>query len=90
MRYPIRYGRAHGSSIWREREILDMLYLFGLIEKKGAWISFSDQIIKELKQKKIDCPEKIQGEPKLIEHLEKNKKMTDFLYRDFKKLGDAL
>jgi RecA/RadA recombinase len=90
VRYPIRYGRAHGSSIWREREILDMLYLFGLIEKKGAWISFSDQIIKELKQKKIDCPEKIQGEPKLIEHLEKNKKMTDFLYRDFKKLGDAL
>jgi RecA/RadA recombinase len=90
VRYPIRYGRANGSSIWREREILDMLYLFGLIEKKGAWISFSDQIIKELKQKKIDCPEKIQGEPKLIEHLEKNKKMTDFLYRDFKKLGDAL
>jgi len=90
VRYPIKFGRAKGSSIWREREVLDMLYLFKLIEKKGAWISFSEELIKELKQKKIDCPEKIQGEPKLIEHLESNKAMTDFLYKDFKKLGDAL
>ena len=90
VRYPIKYGRAQGSSVWREREVLDMLYLFKLIDKKGAWISFSEDLIKELKEKKIDCPEKIQGEPKLIEHLEANKKMTDFLYKDFKKLGDAL
>ena len=50
------------------------------------WAIWSNQ----LKQKKIECVEKIQGEPKLIEYLESNEKMTDFLYKDFKKLGDAL
>jgi hypothetical protein len=61
-----------------------------LIEKKGAWITFSNDLIEELKQKDIECLEKVQGEPKLIEYLESNKKITDFLYKDFKKLGDAL
>ena len=31
VRYPIKYGRAQGSSIWREREVLDMLYLLAYV-----------------------------------------------------------
>ena len=79
VRYPIRYGRKNGTSVWQEREIIDMMKLWGYIEQKGAWISFDKEIISECANNKIDCPEKIQGEPKLVEFLEKNQKFCDFM-----------
>ena len=36
--YPIRYGRVDGNSIWVEKEIVDLLYAWEFVEKKGAWI----------------------------------------------------
>lgn len=89
-RYPIKYGQKNGKSVWRAREILDMLYLFNLIEKKGAWISVSEDLIKELSDKKLEINEKFQGEQRLIDFLEENEKLSDFLYEDFKKLTNAL
>ena len=89
-RYPIKYGQKDGKSVWRAREILDMLYLFNLIEKKGAWISVSEDLIKELSDKKFEINEKFQGEQRLIDFLEENEKLSDFLYEDFKKLTNAL
>jgi hypothetical protein len=79
VRYPIKYGRTGGNSVWLEREIIDMMYLWGYIEKKGAWISFDQDLIKSLKDKKIDCPDKLQGEPKLLALLEQNPDITKFL-----------
>ena len=76
--------------MWRAREILDMLYLFNLIEKKGAWISVAEDLIKELSDKKLEINEKFQGEQRLIDFLEDNEKLSDFLYEDFKKLTNAL
>ena len=67
-----------------------MLYLFNLIEKKGAWISVSEDLIKELSDKKLEINEKFQGEQRLIDFLEENEKLSDFLYEDFKKLTNAL
>lgn len=72
VRYPIRYGRTDGNSIWKEKEIIDMMYLWGFIEKKGAWISFDEDLLSDLKKSKIDCPEKIQGDQKLLELIESN------------------
>jgi len=89
-RYPIKYGQKDGKSVWRAREILDMLYLFNLIDKKGAWISVSEDLIKELSDKKFEINEKFQGEQRLIDFLEENEKLADFLYEDFKKLTNAL
>jgi recombination protein RecA len=89
-RYPIKYGEKNGKSVWRAREILDMLYLFNLITKKGAWISVSEELIKEVSEKKLEINEKFQGEQRLIDFLEENKKLSDFLYQDFKKLTNAL
>ena len=85
-RYPIKYGEKNGKSVWRAREILDMLYLFNLITKKGAWISVSEELIKEVSDKKLEINEKFQGEQRLIDFLEENEKLSDFLYQDFKKL----
>ena len=89
-RYPIKYGQKNGKSVWRAREILDMLYLFNLIEKKGAWISVSQDLIQELSDKKLEINEKFQGEQRLIDFLEENEKLSDFLYEDFKNLTNAL
>lgn len=90
VRYPIKYGQKDGKSVWRAREILDMLYLFNLIDKKGAWISVSEDLIKELSDKKLEINEKFQGEQRLIDFLEDNEELADFLYEDFKKLTNAL
>ena len=76
IRYPIKYGRTGGNSVWVEREVIDMLYLWGFIEKNGAWISFDSELLENLKKKKIECPEKIQGEPKLLALLEQNKDLS--------------
>ena len=67
-----------------------MLYLFNLIEKKGAWISVSEDLIKELSDKKLEINEKFQGEQRLIDFLEDNEKLSEFLYEDFKNLTNAL
>ena len=90
VRYPIKYGQKNGKSVWRAREILDMLYLFNLIEKKGAWISVSEDLIKEISDKKLKINEKFQGEQRLIDFLEENENLSNFLYEDFKKLTNAL
>lgn len=90
VRYPIKYGQKDGNSVWTAREVLDMLYLFKLIEKKGAWISISADLVSELLDKKLEIPEKFQGEPRLIDFLEENEKICDFLYKDFKNLSNAV
>jgi len=79
VRYPIRYGQKDGNSIWIEKEIIDMMKLWGYIEQKGAWISFDQEIIELSKSKGIECPEKIQGENKLTQFIEENKKFTNFM-----------
>ena len=82
VRYPIKYGRTGGNSIWVERELIDMMLLWGYFEKSGAWIKFSEDIYE--KYKKLGLPEKTQGEPKLLALLEENKKLSEKLISEFK------
>lgn len=86
LEYPIKYGRTNGTSIWVEREVIDMLYLWGYISKKGAWISVEKDFIDLLSAEKLDFPEKVQGEPKLNTLLEDSPDLTSFLIDHFKKL----
>jgi recombination protein RecA len=79
VRYPIRYGRTNGNSIWEEREIIDMMKLWGYIEQKGAWITIDKDIVSACEEKNIECPEKIHGELKLLEMVENNKKFKKFI-----------
>jgi RecA/RadA recombinase len=88
VKYPIRYGRVEGNSIWLEKEIIDMMYLWGFIEKKGAWISFDEELIKDLIDKGIECPEKIQGDNKLLDLLESNGKLKNFFYNIINEIFD--
>ena len=90
VRYPIKYGRTGGRSVWREREVADMMFAFQMAIKKGAWISLSEQLVAELASNKIEHEEKFQGEQKFLAHLGANEALCDFLYEDFKKYSDAL
>ena len=84
--YPIKYGRKNGKSIWVEKEVIDMLYLWGYINKKGAWISTEKDFLDILNAQKFDFPEKIQGESKLSNFLESNPELMSFLIEHFKEI----
>jgi len=86
VRYPIRYGRTDGNSVWKEKEIIDMMYLWGFIKKKGAWISFDEEMLSELKKQNLECPEKIQGDQKLLELLDNNGSLKDYFYNIISKI----
>lgn len=79
VRYPIKYGRKNGNSVWLEKEVLDMCYTWGFIEKKGAWISLDKDVLDKCKKSKIQFFEKIQGEAKLMDFLDKNHDFCNFL-----------
>ena len=80
VRYPIRYGRKDGNSIWREKEVIDLMKNWGYLDQKGSWISIDEDLLKRLKDGKFEFPEKVQGEQKLIDLLEGDLKLTNFLY----------
>jgi RecA/RadA recombinase len=90
VRYPIRYGMKDGKSVWIEREIIDMMRLWGFLEQKGSWINFDEDLVAEAKSKKIEFPDKIQGEQKLVNLIEEDEKTKDFLLNYIRKEFDKL
>lgn len=81
--YPIKRKQVNGKSVWVEYELTDVLKGWDFISKKGAWFTFSKELRKELMDKKIECPEQVQGEPAIIEFLENNPEATQYLYSKF-------
>ena len=82
--YPIRYGRTGGTSIWVEKEVVDLLYAWEFVEKKGAWIKPTDEFKELLETQKLEFPEKIQGDNNLFQTIEENTKLCLFLIDYFK------
>lgn len=87
VRYPVKYGRTGGTSVWIEREVADLLLSYELIEKAHAWLKIHPKLIEEVKTATgEELPEKIQGMDTLYEILENSKKITDFLSDKFLKM----
>jgi len=84
IQYPIKYGRKP-SGIWLESECVDMLLAFSLLEKNGAWLSWSHPLYEELKTVDNEIPEQIQGMDKTRQYLESQPKITGYLVEKFKK-----
>ena len=84
LQYPIRYGRTNGTSIWIEKELIDMLYGWEYVHKRGAWITADPSFIELLTENNLEFPEKIQGEAKLSKLLEETPKLSKFLIKYFK------
>jgi len=82
--YPIRYGRKNGTSIWIEKEIVDLLYAWEFIEKKGSWINLSEEFKEMLQENNFNLSDKIQGDYNLFKIIEDDKKLCEFLTSYFK------
>ena len=84
LQYPIRYGRTNGTSIWVEKELIDMLYGWEYVHKRGAWITADESFLELLSEHDLEFPEKIQGEAKLSKLLEEDSALSQFLVKYFK------
>lgn len=88
-KYPIKYGRTKVGSIWKEYEIIDQLFCFDHLVKKGAWINtnIDSKLMDDVQEKFKDFPKQIQGQDKLFTILENNQELTDYL---FQRLSNAI
>tara|TARA_Y100001937_G_scaffold50637_1_gene70557 strand:+ start:46 stop:1179 length:1134 start_codon:yes stop_codon:yes gene_type:complete len=77
--YPIKHGRMNGKSIWLEREVVDMLMMWGYLEKSGAWLKFDEKIKSYLNDNKIEVKDSYQGSKAVYELLESDQKITSLL-----------
>jgi len=77
--YPIKHGRKNGRSIWLEREVVDMLLMWGYLEKSGAWIKLDEKIKTYLNNNKIETKDSYQGIKSVYEFLESDEKITSLL-----------
>lgn len=83
IKYPILYGQKGGKSIWRTKEVVDMLLVFELVVKKGAWYTLSEELGEIVS---IDTSLKFQGEPALFKFFEDEEEVSQVLYRYFVKM----
>jgi RecA/RadA recombinase len=74
--YPIKHGRINGRSIWIEREVIDMLLMWGYIEQSGAWYKLDEELLKHLKENGFEAKEAYQGSQALYDFLEEDEKVT--------------
>jgi len=83
VKYPIKYGRSNGSTVWVEYEIVDQLLAWEFAHAKGAWITISDDLIKELSNNGFEMPKQHQGMDNLKTFLEENQNITKYLFDKF-------
>jgi RecA/RadA recombinase len=87
VRYPIRYHRVDGKSIWVEYEVVDMLLAFDMAKKSGAWVSISEEIIKEVDENiKLKMKQQHQGIDNLRKYFEENKEIGKYLFNKFREV----
>jgi RecA/RadA recombinase len=85
VRYPIRYGRVGGKSIWVEYEVVDMLLAFDMAKKAGAWVTISDELIEEV-EKEIgkEFKKQHQGADNLRKYFEENHEIGKYIFFKFR------
>ena len=88
VKYPVRHGQTKGNSVWKEYEIADLLVEWEYVEKKGTWLNFDEEFIKELRDNGIVVEDdmKVQGLAQLKDWLDQNSEATKYLYGKFLKL----
>jgi RecA/RadA recombinase len=83
--YPIKYGRTNGNSIWIEKEVVDLLFLWEFLVRKASWISSTEEFDELLQENGFEKFEKMQGQDTLFSYIENNKPLCKFLVDYFKK-----
>jgi RecA/RadA recombinase len=87
VKYPIKHGRSNGKSIWVEREIVEMLLMWGVIEKSASWFAIDSEVISFVKERGGVIKEKYQGMQSIYDALEADeslcKILTEFVKTNF-------
>jgi hypothetical protein len=83
--YPIKYGRTNGTSIWVEKEVVDLLFLWEFLTRKASWITPTDEFNELLVENGFSAFDKIQGQDSLFAFIESDKKLCAFLVDYFTK-----
>lgn len=86
VRYPIKYGRENGNSIWIEYEIIEQLKAWEMIEAKTSWITICDDLHKELTDAGFQIDKQVQGIDNLRKVLENNQELTQYLFNKFSRI----
>jgi RecA/RadA recombinase len=87
VRYPIRYGRKNGKSIWVEKEVVDMMLAWEMAAAKGAWVTISDEIIEEVKTETgLELKKQHQGVDNLSKYFEEEKEIGKYLFTKFREV----
>ena len=85
VRYPIRYGRIDGKSIWVEYEVVDMLLAWEMATAKGAWITIADDLIEEVKEKTdLELKKQHHGMDNLRKYFEEEKEIGKYIFFKFR------
>ena len=77
--YPIKHGRKNGRSIWVEREVVDMLLMWGYLDKSGAWIKVDEKVKSYLQDNNTEIKDSYQGINAVYDLLESDEKTTSLL-----------
>ncbi len=86
--YPLKFGKTGQGSIWKEKEVIDMLISWCKLQKNAAWITPSEDVIGYVKEVGLEFPEK--GlEKDYLSWLEEpeNKPALDILFHQCKNLA---
>lgn len=84
VKYPIKYGRKNGQSIWIEYEVIDSLLMFEMVSAKGAWVTVSDEVISEVESAGLKIEKQHQGMDNFRMYLESNPDLCKFFFNKFK------
>ena len=81
--YPIRYGRTNASSVWVERELVELMLSYEKLVRNGSWFTICDELLKEFSDLGIESPNKFQGMDNIYTWMEGNEKAKAYLYSVF-------
>lgn len=88
IRYPIKYGRTGGTSVWVEKELSSFAIMWNFVKKEKSSYFWEENVYKELADKfgKDEIPEKFVGINKFERFFEENQKVSDYLFVKFQEL----
>lgn len=86
VKIPIKKGVV-GNAIWRSKEVADMILMWGLAVKAGAWITFKDSVIKQALEDNIKLNPKVNGLNALYTYLDEDSEVCGWFFNQFKNLS---
>ena len=84
VKYPVKHGRVGGNSIWVEYEICDMLIQWEMVNKRGAWLTFNEAVLKEAKDAGLEIQQQHQGMDNLRTYIEENEPISKYFFNKFR------